>query len=72
MKSSTLTYRRLTAKTMRNALINEKGYSSDKLPSETSTGNLLNRLGYNLKKMLKAKPEKKLKKVTKSLKVSGK
>jgi hypothetical protein len=58
MKSSTLTYTRLTAKTMRNTLINERGYSRDRLPSEVTIGNLLNRLGYNLKRVLKAKPEK--------------
>jgi len=63
MKSGSLTYTRITAKTMRNALIEEKGYSSDELPTEVTISNILNRLGYNLKRVLKAKPEKKIKEV---------
>ena len=63
MKSGSLTYTRITAKAMRNALIEEKGYSSAELPCEVTIGNILNRLGYNLKRVLKAKPEKKIKEV---------
>ena len=62
MKSSSLTYTRITAKTMRRALMEEKGYSHEELPTEVTIGNILNRLGYNLKRVQKAKPEKKLKK----------
>jgi len=63
MKSGSLTYTRITAKAMRQALIEEKGYTDDELPCETTIGNILNRLGYNLKRVLKAKPQKKIKEV---------
>lgn len=63
MKSGSLTYTRITAKSMRQALIEEKGYTDDELPCETTIGNILNRLGYNLKRVLKAKPKKKIKEV---------
>jgi hypothetical protein len=59
MKSGSLTYTRITAKAMREALIKEKGYSDTELPSEVTIGKILNRLGYNLKRVLKAKPKKK-------------
>jgi hypothetical protein len=71
MKSSTLTYTRITAKRMRKALIEEKGYTDEELPSEVTISNILNRLGYNLKRVQKAKPQKKLKKLMKSLKMYG-
>ncbi len=58
MKSGSLTYTRITAKAMRQALIEEKGYTDDVLPCEATIGNILNRLGYNLKRVLKAKPKK--------------
>ena len=63
MKSGSLTYTRITAKAMREALVKEKGYSEEGLPSEVTIGNILNRLGYNLKRVLKAKPAKKIKEV---------
>jgi len=63
MKSGRLTYTRITAKAMREALIKDKGYSSEELPLEPAIGNILNRLGYNLKRVLKAKPVKKIKEV---------
>lgn len=60
MKSGSLTYTRITAKAMRKALIKDKGYKDEALPSEVTIGNILNRLGYNLKRVLKAKPAKKI------------
>ncbi len=63
MKSGSLTYTRITAKAMREALIKEKGYRDEELPCEATIGNILNRLGYNLKRVLKAKPAKKIKEV---------
>jgi len=63
MKSGSLTYTRITAKAMRTALIQEKGYDDKALPCEATIGNILNRLGYNLKRVLKAKPAKKIKQV---------
>jgi DDE family transposase len=62
MKSS-LTYTRITGKAMRKALIDEKGYDDDELPTGNTIGNILNRMGYNLKRVLKAKPLKKPKQV---------
>ncbi len=63
MKSGRLTYTRITAKAMRKALIENKGYKDEQLPCENTIGNILNRLGYNLKRVLKAKPAKKIKEV---------
>jgi len=62
MKSS-LTYTRITAKAVRQALIDEKGYNDEEFPTENTIGNMLNRMGYNLKRVLKAKPVKKIKQV---------
>ncbi|MDM8514667.1 hypothetical protein QUF76_00575 [Desulfobacterales bacterium HSG16] len=50
------TYINTTAKAVRQALIDEKGYHDDDLPTEDTIGNMLNRMGYNLKRVLKAKP----------------
>ncbi len=58
-----LTYTRITAKAMRLALMDEKGYSDEILPCENTVGNILDRLGYNLKRVMKSKPAKKIKEV---------
>ncbi len=63
VRSGSLTYTRITAKSMRKALITDKGYSDEELPCEATLGNILNRFGYNLKRVLKAKPEKKINEV---------
>jgi hypothetical protein len=62
MKSS-LTYTRITGKALRKALIDEKGYNDEDLPCENTLINMLNRMGYNLKRVLKSKPVKKIKEV---------
>ena len=62
MKSS-LTYTRITGKALRKALIDEKGYNDKDLPCENTLINMLNRMGYNLKRVLKSKPVKKIKEV---------
>lgn len=59
MKSA-LTYTRLTGAATRKALIEEKGYRDEDLPTADTFGRLLNRLGYNLKRVLKSKPRKKI------------
>ena len=51
----------MTAKSMRLALINHKGWLSDELPSEYTIGEIMNRIGYKLKRVQKAKPLKKVK-----------
>jgi len=60
MKSS-LIYTKISAKAVRKALIEEKGYNDKELPTENTIGNILNRMGYNLKSVLKTKPVKKIK-----------
>lgn len=62
MKSS-LTYTRITGKTLGKALIEEKGYNPEDIPSENTLINMLNRMGYNLKRVRKSKPAKKIKEV---------
>jgi len=47
---STLSYARLSAHAVRNALLQEKGYRDQELPSRQTIGSILNRLGYRLKK----------------------
>ena len=57
---TTLAYTRLTAKAAREAL-RAQGIPADHLPSPSTMAEVLNRLGYRLRKVLKAKPQKKLK-----------
>jgi len=54
-------YTRITAKAMREALITDKGWTDQSLPCEKTISNLLNRLGYCLRRVQKAKPIKKIK-----------
>jgi hypothetical protein len=56
---TSLAYTRLTAKAARNAL-REQGYEEDQLPSPSTMAEVLNRLGFRLRKVVKAKPQKKL------------
>jgi Rhodopirellula transposase DDE domain len=53
-------YTNLSAREVLQALKVQKGYSDDRLPSERSMRDILNRLGYRLKRIQKAKPLKKL------------
>jgi len=55
-----LKYTRITAKAVRRTLIELKGYTDDDLPSERTISNILNRLGYTLKRVEKTKPQKKV------------
>ena len=57
---TSLAYTRLTAQAALNAL-REQGYSEDQLPSPSTMAEVLNRMGFRLRKVVKAKPEKKLK-----------
>ena len=45
---------------MRKALITEKGWSHGELPCELTISNILNRLGYRLRRVQKPKPLKKV------------
>jgi hypothetical protein len=55
-----LGYTRLTAKAAREALLSQ-GFGEEQLPSPSTMAGVLNRLGYRLRKVVKAKPRKKLK-----------
>jgi hypothetical protein len=56
----TLAYTIITTKKGCKALIDEKGYTDAQLPTENTIGNILNRLGYQLKPVQKTKPIKKI------------
>lgn len=53
-------YTRMTAKAMRQALVEQKGWTDEQLPHENTIGVILNRLGYKLRRVQKAKPLKKV------------
>jgi Rhodopirellula transposase DDE domain len=57
---NTFAYTRLTAKALREALIAQKGYRSENLPSARTLQDILNRLGYRLRRIQKTKPLKKV------------
>jgi Rhodopirellula transposase DDE domain len=50
---STFLYARISASAVRDKLISEKGYQDEQLPSRQTIGDILNRLGYRLKKLKK-------------------
>ena len=56
---NTFAYTRITAKAVRKKLIAEKGWSSEDLPQERAFNDILNRLGYKLRRVQKTKPQKK-------------
>ena len=55
-----LTYTRLTAQSALQAL-REQGYTEEELPSPSTMAEVLNRMGYRLRRVVKAKPQKKIK-----------
>jgi Rhodopirellula transposase DDE domain len=57
---TSLTYTRLTAKAALEAL-RAQGYGEELLPSPSTMAEVLNRLGFRLRQVVKAKPHKKLK-----------
>jgi len=57
---TTLAYTRLTAKAASETL-RVQGVAEDQLPSPSTMAEVLNRLGYRLRKVMKAKPQKKIK-----------
>src|SRR5215475_15935594 len=56
---TTLAYTRLTAQSALEAL-RAQGYDADQLPSPSTMAEVLNRLGFRLRKVVKAKPQKKI------------
>jgi Rhodopirellula transposase DDE domain len=57
---STFQYSRMTAKAMREALSEKQGWDQEELPSTNTIGNIMNRLGYRLRRVQKAKPLKRV------------
>lgn len=53
-------YTRMTAAAMRTALIEQKGWTDEELPHVNTMGEILNRLGFKLRRVQKAKPLKKV------------
>lgn len=56
---TTLAYTRLTAKSAREAL-RAQGYSEAQVPSPSTMAEVLKRMGFRLRKVVKAKPQKKI------------
>jgi hypothetical protein len=56
---TTLAYTRLTAQAALEAL-RAHGYGADQLPSPSTMAEVLNRMGFRLRKVVKAKPQKKI------------
>lgn len=67
---TTLLYTDMTAKTVYDALV-QKGWSAQSLPSVRTISNILNRQDYRLRTVAKTKVQKKPRKPTGSLKMSG-
>ena len=57
---TSLTYTRLTAQSALKAL-SDQGYGEEELPSPSTMAEVLNRMGYRLRQVVKAKPQKKIK-----------
>lgn len=57
---NTFAYTRITAGAVHKALIEEKGYSEEQLPTVRTISAILNRLNYRLRKVQKTKPQKKI------------
>jgi hypothetical protein len=53
---STFAYTQVSARAIREALINEKGYQAEKLVTRQTIGTVMNRLGYRLKKSKRQNP----------------
>jgi predicted site-specific integrase-resolvase len=53
---STFLYARISARAVREALVSKAGYTESELPSRQTTGEILNRLGYRLKKHKRLNP----------------
>ena len=56
---SALSYTRLSAASVRRALVEEKGWREEDLPAPRTMNSILNRLGYRLRSVAKTRPEKK-------------
>lgn len=57
---STRLYSRMSAAQVRRQLIEQKGYQNEDLPSAETIRRRLNEMGYSLKRVVKAKPKKRI------------
>ena len=57
---STRLYSRISAAEVRRQLIEQKGYRDEELPSSETIRCRLNAMGYTLKRVIKAKPQKRI------------
>lgn len=57
---STRLYTRMSAAEVRHQLIEQKGYQDEVLPSAETIRRRLNEMGYSLKRVVKAKPQKRI------------
>jgi hypothetical protein len=55
---NTFRYTRMTAKAILEALVRDKGYKKSELPAESTMRELLNKMGYRLRRVQKTKPKK--------------
>jgi hypothetical protein len=67
-----LAYTRITAKAVREQLAANAAADGRPVPAERTVHDMLNRLGYRLRRVQKTKPQKKSRKPTPSLTTSGK
>jgi len=56
---SPFSYTKVTAKAVRQALIDKKNYTEEQLPTIRTINNILNRMGYKQRRVQKVKPKKK-------------
>jgi len=68
--NSPIAYTRLTASEAISQLKNQ-GFSEEQIPAPSTMAVILNRMGYRLRKVLKAKPQKKFPKPMQSLRISA-
>ena len=57
---TSLTYTRLTGESLKKALVEDKEYAPEELPSANTMRSMLNRIGFNRKRVQKSKPLKKI------------
>jgi len=67
---TTFRYTRMTAKSVIEALVQEKGYTKEELPALSTMRELLGKMGYRLRRVQKTKPQKKFQKQMRSLRTS--
>ena len=58
--NTTRLFTRITVKEVRNQLVKQKGYDDNELPTNQTLTSKINKLGFNLKKVRKVKPLKKI------------